>query len=391
MAGALIFAFSIFQQGQMNYLQMSVRFMIPIVIYAGMQLVKTGKPKYFAYYILGIIYQLYCAMYLGLFLLYFSFGFLLLYVLISKQHLFFLPLFERKNLIKVGGILVAAIIFGMWLIQPYSNMTEFTGVPLYPEVVPNLPLISTAFNAHESSWLLGKLEPNYHNLESFWLHRNFPGFLLLLAFLSVPFILFRKWVQKANFSNELLAIALSALLIVMLYLRTEDGFSLYKVVFQLPGMANMRVLNRFMHVEIFLLILVLLYLWKELPKKYSYILFALLIVDNGFYASDSLRIEKETIVKNRIELETIVQNQWNKNHKAFAVIDPTKAPPYVHVQAMMVSATIQHPTINGYSSTCPGGFGNYFSNADEVGLQEWMEQNKLLENEVLIVRLNETQ
>ncbi len=387
-AGALIFAFSIFQQGQMNYLQMSVRFMIPIVIYAAMKLVQTGKPKYFAFYALGIIYQLYCAMYLGMFLLYFSFGFMVLYVLFTKQYLFFLPLFKKENLIKTGAVLAVAITFGMWLIIPYSKMAAFAGVPLYPDVVPYLPTVSTALNSHEAGWLMGNVEPSFHKIESFWLHRNFPGFLLLLALLATPFILFEKWFRKANFSKELMAVALSALIIVLLYLRTEDGFSLYKAVFKLPGMASIRVLNRFLHVEIFLLILVLLYLWNKIPKKYSYILFVLIILDNGFNATDSLRLPKENIVHGRLHLENELNKNWKNHHKAFAVIDTVKAAPYVHVEAMMVSAKLQHPTVNGYSSGCPGGFGNYFSNTNEQGAKEWMDINKLKEKDVLFIDLN---
>lgn len=385
--GALIFAFSIFNQGQILYVQMSARFMIPIVIYAGIQLVKTRQLKYVAIYGLGIVYQIYCAMYTGIFLMYFSLGIIVLYALFTRQYLFFIDFFKRDKILKTFGLVAVAGLALYWIMMPYLKMAMFAGVPLYPEVVPFLPTFSSFFHSHDSGWLLGSQAVSFRSLDSYWLHYNFPGFLLILTFIATPVILFLHWFKKKKFAPEMLALSLAAIFILALFIRTESGYTLYKAMFQFPGMSSIRVLNRFLHVEIFILIVVLLYIWKELPKKYVWLLLVLSFIDNGFDANLSVRSSKKEVVAGRVALQKEVENNRKRQHKAFAIVRTDQPAPRTHVQAMMVSQLLQFPTVNGYSSSCPGGFGTFFSESSEEGLREWMQQENLKESEILIIRI----
>ena len=96
---AWVFAFTVFNLGQMSYMQMMIRFMVPIVIYAGVKLVDTSSWKYLAIYAFGIVYQFYGVIYTGFFLMYFSFFLIVIYAIISKKYWFFVPLFKRNQIV----------------------------------------------------------------------------------------------------------------------------------------------------------------------------------------------------------------------------------------------------------------------------------------------------
>ena len=125
---AWIFAFSIFNMGQLNYMQMIIRFMVPVVIYAAAKWVETGKLKYFAYYSFGIVIQYYTVIYTGFFLMYFSFGFIFLYVLITKNYTWFKPLFSKKNLIYTTLIVTVCILLMLRLMLPYYLISKELGL-----------------------------------------------------------------------------------------------------------------------------------------------------------------------------------------------------------------------------------------------------------------------
>lgn len=385
--GALIFAFSIFQQGQMNYMQMSVRFAIPVVIYAAIQLVKTGQPKYLAYYAFALVVQFYCALYTGIFLFYFSAGLILIYALFTRRHLFFVELFRRESIGKSLAIGLTSGVLLFWILWPYLKMAMYAGTPGYEESVSLIPTLSSYLHAHDSSWILGSYAASYKDMEAYWLHYNFPGFILILSFLATPIVLGLHWFKKRSFSKELLALSVVILLVFLFFLRTENGLSLYRLIAWLPGLSSVRVLNRFMHVEIFLLILVLLYLWKKLPKRYVWVLLALCILDNGFSSDKTLRTNKSRIVEGRTELTQKIAKKRNGSHKAFVVLRSDRHVAYTQVEAMMVSQLTGLPTVNGYSSSCPGAYGEFFLHCNEEGLNIWLDHNRIDPAKILVIRM----
>ncbi len=93
---AWIFAFTIFNIGQISYLQMSIRFMVPVAFYAATKMIETKQIKYFIIYIFSIVIQFYSVIYTGFFLLYFSAFYIFIYAVIKKDYLFFTFLFSKK-------------------------------------------------------------------------------------------------------------------------------------------------------------------------------------------------------------------------------------------------------------------------------------------------------
>jgi hypothetical protein len=100
---AWIFAFSIFNIGQLNYMQMIARFMVPVAFYAAFKMISNPSKKYLSLYLFSILLQTYCVMYTGIYTIYFSLLFIVLYCLLSKQFkslLFYL----KKDQLMITGI-----------------------------------------------------------------------------------------------------------------------------------------------------------------------------------------------------------------------------------------------------------------------------------------------
>lgn len=377
--GAFIFAFSIFHIGQLSFLQMSVRFMIPLGVYAAIMIVQTSKMKYLILFSISSLVQFLSVMYLGIFLIYFSIGLIVVYALLSKKWFFLAPYFNKQNVVYTLLILFACGTFIILFTEPYRAMANQKGVILYPEAKTYLPTLLSYLNVSNSSLIWFWL-PDVKN--ETWLHQNFLGIIpTLFVLISLPVIIYKFFHQKT--SILLLAIGSTFLIIFILFLNTKYG-SLYILPFQLPGMSSIRVINRFLHYELFLAVLLTLLILKNYSNRVLLIIFCFVIIDNSFDARKVVRSKKTEIEQRKVNLIQRIEAQQNPLHRAFAVIGPDALE--AHLDAMTASLYTDLPTINGYSSSCPGDFGSFFLKTDYEGLNKWLQSNNFDEKEVLILK-----
>lgn len=376
--GAWVFAFTIFNTGQLNYMQMIIRFMVPIVFYAAYKLVEDPKVKYLALFSFGLVYQFYCVIYIGFFLLYFSFGFLVLFALIERKPLFFIPLLKGKNLIYsliIGGVSVGAM---LWLMMPYIEVSRLMGTRTYEEVKLFIPLWESFLYPQHAAFLWKNFVDWFQpNVPDWWIHHTFPGLIPLLGIIVSPFIFIAHFFKKIKLSRLSIALFLTAFLIGIFYIRTESGSSLYYFVHKLPGMNSIRVINRFMHVELFIILAAMISLIKQIRIPAVILLFVLVFFDNSFVASRVIRSEKAIISKRRLETIREINKLKSDEHVAFVIIDPNNAFFINQIDGMIATNYVGLPTINGYSSSCPGEFGEFFGNNNRAGLDRWLNFNKM--------------
>lgn len=384
---AWVFAFTVFNLGQMSYMQMMIRFMVPIVIYAGVKLVDTSSWKYLAIYAFGIVYQFYGVIYTGFFLMYFSFFLIVIYAIVSKKYWFFVPLFKRKQLIYTAGVGLIAIGTLAWLMLPYYEMSKFLGFRQYEEVKWYVPVIMSYLYVHESSYFWNTLNTSCQpDVPFFWIHHTFPGMIPLLGLFTLPFLWIYWKIRRFQISNLTWALSITAFLVFMFFIRTYDGQSFFGILFKFPGISSMRVVNRFMHVELLLILLVLVTYATKLPKKWSIILFVLLFIDNSFVAERTIRSKKTEITARRVDTINSIKGKLKSDHIAFAVLDGKEEFYLTQLDAMVASNYVHLPTVNGYSSGCPGEFGEFFSNVNEQGLMKWLDFKNIDSTKVLIIR-----
>jgi len=386
LVAAWIFAFSIYNLGQINYLQMMIRFMVPVVLFAAARLVETGKVKYYALFTLGLVYQFYCVIYTGLFLFYFSLAFIIVYSSVLKRHNFFITLFNRMQILYTLGVSFLGLVLMLILSFPYYEMSSLIGYRNYEVIKWNIPLIKSYLYPQEASLTWKYLVENCRpEVEKWWLHQSFPGMIPLITLIAAPFLMIYWKLKRIQVQNLTIALIITSLLILIFFVRTNDGESLFSILVNLPGMRSLSVINRFMHAELFIIILILVKLLESKSFKYGLIILGLTILDNSFNPERVIRYEKEKIMDRRLHTISEIQKQVTSEHLAFVIIDKSELPFNVHLDAMIASNYLDIPTINGYSSTCPRQFGSFFNYNTFEGLSNWLKYNDLKRNQILII------
>ncbi|NVK63692.1 MAG: hypothetical protein HWE22_03855 [Flavobacteriales bacterium] len=383
---AWIFAFTIFNLGQLSYMQMMIRFMVPIVIYSGVRLVETSSWKYFAIFLLGIVYQFYGVIYTGFFLMYFSAFFIVVYAIIQKKYWFFVPLFKRKQLLQSSTIIVVAVLSLGWLMLPYYEMSQVLEPRSFDEVKWSVPVLLSYFYPHESSDFWHILNVNCRpDVPLSWIHFTFPGMIPLVGLFSIPFLWIYWKIRRVQISKLIWTVSIATFIIFVFFVRTYDGQSFYAFMFELPGVDSMRVINRYMHVELFLIIIFIISLLTRMPKKWSVILFLLVLLDNSFTEENLIRVSKKQIVERRETTINELKKEVKPSHEAYAILNSDEDFFLTQIDGMTATNYIGLPTVNGYSSSCLPAFAPFYYKADNESLQFWLKSNDIDSAKVLII------
>jgi len=382
-----IFAFTIFNIGQLNYMQMIIRFMVPVVFYAVYRMVDTPSVKYLSIYCFGIVFQFYCAMYNGFYLLYFSALFFLIYYIFSKKWKELLYYFSKDNLVYTSIVFIISLAAMLWLFIPYLKMSRLVGLVRYEHIIQNIPLWNTYLFPHESSipwkFLFSLARPD---VTAWWLHYLFAGIIPFTVMIVSPFYLLYNWRKKIKTPVFLKAIIITSLLIVLFHLRIKSGLTLYALIFKFPGINTMRVLIRFMNVEIFLLLIIAGYALMKIDGRYFIIFMALVFADNLFNPEPIPKREKTELIKRKeVVLNELTRYDVGK-YKAVALIDTTQETYITHIDMMLAAQSLGIKTVNGYSSNCPWQLEEFFRNNSEKGLNEWLESRQMKKDDILLIK-----
>ena len=392
---AWIFSFTIFNFAQLNYMQMTIRFMVPIGFYAAAKMVETSSTRHLALYTFAIVYQFYCVMYTGFYLMYFTLGFMLVYAIFLKKRSFYREYFKKDRIWNTLGIGVLGLGFLFLLIKPYLAVSEELGFRSFDEVWGNIPTWSAYFFAPFASetWSFSHdtFMPNY---DYWWVLYTFPGYLILGCMAFFPCMWIYNKVKKKEVSKLTKAMSILAVILLVLHLRTDDGKTLYYAIFHLPGMNSIRVINRFMNVQIIIVLIAMIPLLMRIRPIWFALIFLVAFFDNAFnpYMEDWKRIRREkadiTAMRHRV-IGQVKHELKGGKYEAFAIVDTTQANFLTHIDAMNASLYTDVPTVNGYSSSCPGDFGLFFGRPDEVGLRSWIESRKLDSNKIKVIHRSE--
>lgn len=382
-----IFTFTIFNIGQLNYMQMIVRFMVPVVFYAAFRMMEKPSGKYLLIYASGIVFQFYCAMYTGFYLLYFSLIFIVAYLIITKKWDLLFYHFKKERILKTLLLLAIPLAAILWLFIPYIKMAGVVGMLYYVEVRHFLPFINSYFFPHESSVIWGFLFDNMKpDIELWWLQYLFPGIIPMIVLILSPFYLMYNRIKKRKTEAIIKALIISSLIIVLLHLRTENNLTLYALFFYLPGISSMKVLVRFMNVELFILLLIAGYTILKFRKGYLMLILLLVFADNLFSPGEVPRCLKSELADRKEAMIEEVKKHDYKSFEAIAYINKNQ-PEYVsNIDMMLAAQSLGIKTINGYSSYCPKELKGFLKNKEEDGLNGWLEKNNIERSKILLIK-----
>lgn len=381
--GGFIFAFNISLFGQYYHLQMLPRFIVPIAIYYVVIFIKTKKILYYSIFLFSLVYQFYCGIYLGFFLfLSILLIFLISFIIDYKSYFLFLKNF--KSIIKI--ILVTIVGFALLyvLFKPYYEWSKQLGERQFNEIANTIPTIFSYFSSTTGTLLWQRLENTFKESPIWWDHLLFPGGIAIISlFISIIFI-------KKLFKNENKYYLLGFLLLFIFTLTVSDN-TLYKLIFKIPGFNSLRSIGRVINVELFFFaiftVFFLNYFYKKTRFKIIFLIIVIFVV-----VMDQTIISKPAPTYNKLEsqnrifrLTKQIKNIKNKTCFAYCPTNKIELLFVYNIDAMLLSQSINLPTVNGYSATCPGPICDFISVLDSTSLYGWTNQNNINKDDVLIL------
>lgn len=244
--GAAVFTFSIALLAQYSHAQMFARFPILLAFYFGLRFCEKFRVKDFFLSILMVVYQYYCAVYLG-FLLMVPVGLMLLVALFFRWKAF-------KTIIKpklIGAMLLSIVINALLLLPLlilYLNspaMIKAGGLKkmnTYQEVFETIPTLKSylLIRSHTNFW--GFLNQVGFDLPSWWDHQLFIGATVIASLSFLLFYGIKRILDSQVISWQKSLLSLTAIITFFMFLRI-GSFSFYKFLHALPGFGSMRAIQ----------------------------------------------------------------------------------------------------------------------------------------------------
>jgi hypothetical protein len=370
-AGAFFFTFGLPLLAQENHAQLLYRFCIPLACFLLWRFYQA--PRLQTLICLGafIVWQFYLTIYMGIFLsLLLAVLFVLLPFFVTAQT--FLQRFaiwprclieswSKAHLIERVLAIVVAVVLGfgfMFLILPYYHTSRIYGFSrsLF-EVYAMLPRIQSYLLA-DNSQLWGSIASFLPSFPLRWEHQLFPGLavvVLVLAGIAWRFHTDNRMLAWLHFG--------AALTLVVLTLEVH-GFSLYQLVWRLPGVSSIRAVTRIMLVVMWPLSIFIAWVVDGFILRFAqqrrwmqtgvYLIVGLLLVESVFYthATYSKADAQSRLDKLSQQIPAVVPA-----NPVLYVAENQQDPSYAtDIDAMLLSQELGWSTLNGYSGNYPPGY-----------------------------------
>lgn len=390
LVGALIFTFSFPVHGQIGHTQLHYRPGVPLAIASFVLFLEQKQYRHLINAFGWLVYQIYCSLYIGLFLLVFlaTIAFICFLVLrfSNKKYIakkiqkfesfpenfstFYYELKKSWRLLKNKNLLILAfcifVFFMLGLMIPYIKATLLYNAnrPFF-SAYPYLPRLSSYFIADDS--LIWQYISKYISSPSRGEHQLFIGL--------IPFALFSLgWVYRKHDKNLFNSTFIGFTLIVLFLLSLglfNGVFSLWYFVAKFPIFANLRGVSRIILVFLFPIAFFCALGVEQINTrfhKYSYILLPsiilLLILESSFI---SLPVSSKISWQEHItQTEQKLPSTLKKD--AILFFAQTGTFPITDIDAVWVALNTHFPTLNGYGAFFPPyiNFDTYGKDCSEV-------------------------
>lgn len=392
--GAFIYAFSLLLMIQTAHIQLLPRFVAPFAIVSFYLWLQGNGNKYFYISVFLLVYQFYCGIYIGYFLMYVLIAMVCIYLVRERNVTVIFQLFNSKaNFLRTSAFLFLVIsLFAGLFYHYYLRSIDGDGYPSMDVLKGFTPrLWSYIFSVDRSimwGWLDSVVKKGF----------NPPGFssgeshlfigIIPLVLVVASFIMYRK--------DSGIRFFLITLIVIFILTLTVFGFSLYPYVASLiPGARAIRVVARYLVIAVFLYSVVsAFFLDRFLSNSNKYtilviiVLPILLVMDNIQFAKEHGPQKRNFQKRSKLIVEKY-NKQKNKNPdaKAFAYVFNLDSVPnedlkkrmtaQMHVDAMMASQLIGLPCVNGYSAKAPPDYMDYFLKPNEKQISAWLNSTRI--------------
>lgn len=392
--GAMVFAFSIALFGQISHPQTFPRFCIPLAFLFACKFFHSFSTRHFFLTLFVVVFQFYCALYLG-FMLMIPISILLISTIVIQRKKIVQKLTANNWAILLGVFLLNALLL-LPLALPYLSSpalitdAENLGYAEYETIFSTIPLFRSFLFVRTYSYFWWCLNQVGMDLPSWWDHQLFPGATVVVAscFLLLHFV-------KAVFDPSrkvggiFLALFTTILCTFLLYTRT-DHFSFYEVLYALPGFGSMRSIGRIINVEVLFFGLAVAATFSIVSQKMKgKPIFFLLVL--AYFIADNYVADVGYPRENKIESEdrlSHLEQQMSDIAKDKVVCLETNlnwdTPIFYQIDAMLVAQKFGLKTINGYTSNCPKEYA-FCTQMDSIARKDWVKRKKMNPKEVVVL------
>lgn len=369
-AGAFFFTFGLPVLAQENHTQLLYRFCIPLACYSLWRFYRLPRLKTLIALGAWVVWQFYLTIYMGIFL---SLLLAILFVLIPffiraqtfRQRLVMWPrslirswsrAHPAEQILALAATAVLGVAFVM-LILPYYRATRMYGFSRSViEVLVMVPRLNNYLLADNSQlWgFTAKIAPS---IPLRWERQLFPGVavvVLLLAGIAWRFQTHHRRLAWLHFTA-----AVTLIVLTMAF----HGFSLYLILYLLPGMKSIRAVPRFFLVAMWPLALFIAWVIDGLILRYQqrrwllavvYLVVGLLVAESVFY--NHTTYVKADAQRRLDELAQQIPEIVPENPILYVAENPQDPTYATEIDAMLLSQQLGWSTLNGYSGNYPPGY-----------------------------------
>ena len=376
--GAYIFAFSLALQSQMAHAQMFPRFFIPLALWAALIFHENLNPKFLFLTLISVVGQFYAGIYLGFMLIVPVFTILLLTVFLKWKSI--QALFGKNRWWLKSASAIAIPMTLLWLLmRPYKAVSGNFDDLIYDNIHDSIPTLkSFIFPAFGSNWTtLDGIANDYPN---FWDHQIFPGGIAVLSIFAVLTVGLVRVVRKSAIDQKWWILLIAGVLTFTFFLRFGD-FSLYKLLFNVPGFDSMRSMTRIINIELIFFAIasavVLKLLFNRWKSQYTLIFFLaflpVLVYDNYIQPEWTSRTKKANIQNEREDLKKKMSGIPEGSVVSYEP-DSLRYPVMFYQLDMMIAAQdLNLITINGYTARFPEQYAPYGWNPSAETRKNWLK------------------
>jgi hypothetical protein len=404
--GAYIFAFGIYNMGQMGHAQVFPKFMVPLAFWFLWRYLDSGVLKWSALALLAVVYQFYCGMYLGFMLIYGLFFLALGHLVFLRRTNWWKQFLTWRYSLTWLLLLACGVVLFLPVGLPYLHMQALvlkteTGVRTFADIAGSLPRPISFFFSHPGagSWKMFS-ESGLDVTPSWWDQMLFMGGMPWLSIVVALVLVRAKRISRML--RAILAALLLSFLLSWLFCMDIAGFSLYQWVFALPGFSALRSVDRIINVQVMFFVLLFVFALRPLftAKRRAWLMalcLPLLVVqDNRWDAAWVKHFEK----RDAQELVTEVKRRITREYKGPKAYDAIAYAPFLgigdpgdahdrlikmHLTAMLAAQDLGVPVVNAYTGYYPDKYMGFFDGLDSAMLARWTKAQGVSPDRVQLI------
>jgi hypothetical protein len=392
--GAFVFAFSIALQSQLTHAQTFPRFAIPLAFLFAGKFNNTLKTKYLFLTIMGVVLQIYCGIYLG-FMLAIPISIFLFITLVQRWKSHRNTLQSTSWLLNACLSLFANMMLLAPVIYPYLHRGIAPSPDRFRQIFSTIPTLKSHFYSQFGSpiWeFLSKIGETY---PAWWDHQLFAGGIATIC-LSVCFMLLTISLIKSNLKGidqSLPMLWMLTAALTFLFFTRHNQWSLYWVIYYLPGFSALRSVTRIVNIELLFFAIAIAHIYQKVSPKKPYLKYSffalsltLLIADNKFDTKNSYRTDKTLANQRSFALDSIMATLPKGSVVSY---EPEEKKPefiYYHLDAMLSAQPHQLQVVNGYTASSPATFSPFWFELTPQARNAWLSTNKITFDTLYVIQ-----